>query len=87
MYKTNAVGIPVRLSDIQNPKPMVPLRAACCCAVQVVQLGLMRRRKHPLFELAPLPPHQSLIRYTFYFIHMLGGSIKSWYQENHESKS
>ena len=58
MYTTNVAGFPMRLFDIQNPKPLVSLRAACCCAVQVVQLGLMRRRKHPLFQLSLFPLHQ-----------------------------
>ena len=74
-------GLPLRLCDpacvigLQTPKrwPMVPLRAAYHFVAQVVQLGLMRRRSHPLFQLSLFPPHQTLIRYAIRSIHVLAG--------------
>jgi hypothetical protein len=62
-------GLPLRLCDpacvigLQTPKrwPMVPWRAAYHFVAQVVQLGLMRRRCLPLFQLSHLSPHQTLI--------------------------
>jgi len=43
-----------------NPKALAHGTLAC----GLVQLGLMRRRKHPLFQLSHLPPHQTLIRWA-----------------------
>jgi len=43
-----------------NPKSLAPGTLAC----GLVQLGLMRRRRLPLFQLSPLPPHQPLIRWA-----------------------
>jgi len=34
MVPTSAVGIPVAISDIQTPKPLVAWRAATCFAVE-----------------------------------------------------
>jgi parallel beta-helix repeat protein len=51
---------------IQSPIrwSLISLRAATHFVAQVVQLGLMRRRRKPLFQLSLLSPHQTLIRWT-----------------------
>jgi hypothetical protein len=41
---------------------LVTWRAAYHFVAQEVQLGLMRRCRHSLFQLSFLPPHQPLIR-------------------------
>ena len=71
MVMNGVLENPIRLSEIQIPKrwPLVPLRAAYCCVAQVVQLGLMRRRKLLLLQLSLFPPHQALIRWAATPIH------------------
>lgn len=65
-------GLPLRLCDpacvigLYTPKrwPTLPFRAAYRYAVHGIQLGLMRRRCLPLFQILPFLPHQTLIRWA-----------------------
>jgi hypothetical protein len=44
--------------------PKIEALASGTLACGLVQLGLMRRHRLPLFQLSPFPPHQPLIRWA-----------------------